>query len=758
MQQQVLDAAMALVRPTTDASTRSAASQFLEQWNRSPEAWAVYGQWLQSFRASNTEHLEPDAVGMQLLCFQMLQAKIRREVIRPTNGQSPPTHPNMLLQPHLAAIQSELAAYLHAAAPFATRNMITPACICLAALSIRTGHLESLLQSCCTSGGQPNILNATTALRLLANVPLELEACADLPPSQAELQPYIPAVLHYIQQILLLSNSNNNSDAQLQEEAVHALKYWVTIGRVTLSMLNATAQNNKSNEMTPDASLLVVLLHLLSSSTISNEQVLVQTSQVLTEAILLPTDSCTDTRAAACHLIFQFLTASQVAFALQLLQRATAAEWEDACHAFAVLVTTFVTEEIDSLVEQPAEALLQLLLQIQNHPLVKVRLVVLECWLTAQEIPTSERHENWKAPLFRQVVTSLLHQAAYPSRFTNWAADEWELDESDFDEFRRSVKDVLISAYFLLRAEYVETLVECVTATTTTDWASREVALFGLVCPAREICARVKSNAVASAMTLLLGEDRAKTSEYLLQLIHHLMTVSPPSDNNSSNDPVAVVIMANHPVLLARITEFIGAFAPTWASKCSRDALFQLLYYLRTVLAVLAEPSAATATSNNDPSLVESTIVVTAKAIKSLLINCSSSFVTNPATQLPLRESLRALMDAGLSSRVEEAMITVAEGCTRALVTQQKLNDEVALCQSFREMVVPVMHRAKAALSAIPAESGTAGYSDNATLAVDALGQYLVRVMSHLSITIQWCLGSIQNSLCGFCDYSMLFK
>ena len=145
-QRQVAEAALAMVRPTTDAKTRTAASQFLEQWTRTAEAWDVYVVWLRSFSNAN----DNESIGMQLLCLQLLQAKIRREVSR-----------GVTLDPRLSAIQSEVASFLSNGS--ANASVVSSACICTAALAVRCGGLHDLVQTCQThsTGVSPQ-----TALRL----------------------------------------------------------------------------------------------------------------------------------------------------------------------------------------------------------------------------------------------------------------------------------------------------------------------------------------------------------------------------------------------------------------------------------------------------------------------------------------------------------------------------------------------------------------------------------------------------------------
>ena len=81
MEQQVAQAALAMVLPTTTAAVRSQASQFLEGWTRTPDAWDIYIKWLRSFRdeVMNTMAVNSEQLGMQLLSsVQLMEVTVLR--------------------------------------------------------------------------------------------------------------------------------------------------------------------------------------------------------------------------------------------------------------------------------------------------------------------------------------------------------------------------------------------------------------------------------------------------------------------------------------------------------------------------------------------------------------------------------------------------------------------------------------------------------------------------------------------------------
>jgi hypothetical protein len=175
MEQQVAEAALAMVRPSTDASTRAAASHFLEEWNQTEQAWNVYNKWLASFSVTSQDM---ELMGTQLLCLTLLQAKIKRQIPRGST-----TNNSVLYNQLLSLLQQCTNG----------DSLVKPLCVCTASLAVRCHALQELVTAC----QSPMSLSPVVALRLLASVPPEAEACQDLTTPQVtkELLPYMEAVL-----------------------------------------------------------------------------------------------------------------------------------------------------------------------------------------------------------------------------------------------------------------------------------------------------------------------------------------------------------------------------------------------------------------------------------------------------------------------------------------------------------------------------------------------------------------------------------
>lgn len=652
---QVADAALALVRTSTDSTTRSSASKFLERWNRSPQAWLVYFEWLGSFGSTTPDS---EMLGMQLLCLQLLQSKIRLDVPRGTQ-----------LNDTLSSIQARLGLLL-SACPQLPVAVISSASICTAALAVRCGGLQETIQICHVSTS----IHLSTALRILAQIPLEVEACSDLANSDVTtvLWPFVEPVLDTIRRGLMLLDGVRS--------AAYALLQWAKHCRVSVSHLNSNLYGGRDR-------LLPKLVQLLSQAQYTDEQALVCASQALTEVILVPSDSCTPSRQEACLLMLQGIGRG---FIVDPLRFASDAGWDDASHSLATLICTLVIEEVDSLVVEPAEALIELLLRIQCHPLLNVRMVVLECWLSIQEIPTSERHEQWKAPLFRRVLESILKSIAYPSPFCDWG-NEFDIDQSEFEENRRLTKDVFISIYFLFRSEFVERMVEPLLV--SQEWGVQEGALFGLTAPAREINARIKTRTGGFS----ISSDRDRTSEQLNGLVKKLL--------GSGSDPKITVETAasRHILVLVAVVHFIGAYATTWSTKCPTEAILQMLGYLGAAVQIAP-------TVGIDAGI----------ASRSLLIGCSKELLSNASALNAVMDTVHSLFETGLSTGKEELMAAVAEGCTR-LVVQMENGDETR--HHLRGLATPLVRCGQEALNVLSADGDLA--SEEALCSVQTLRKSL---------------------------------
>ena len=737
---EVDQAAIALLDPSTDPTTRRLASQFLEHWMATESAWQGAVEWLHRSCQPQATGLKIDEsirFSMTLLCLQLLQSKIRREV--PLRSEPPPTSvvpTNSLVMALSQLLQSE-----------SNSSVLSSACIALTALTVRCGQLSELLRICSyslaaafNSAPRPepnnNHFPPLVALKVLSNIPQELSACAlTTPQVTGALSPNAPAVLDSLRQSLMSSASMGSAASvddparslTILEASLEALYYWTKIGHLSISVWNVP--NNTTAASSTEVPVLPVVAHLLSMVPTS-EACLVWACRALTEAILVPTDACTEARSVACRLLWQ--SAGFLSVPLQVATCPSPANpdsigtsvdgdndeisecWEDACHALAILATTLVCEQVDDLVGDDDEEndattplVQRVLLTLQQHPLLKVRIIVLEVWLTIQDVPTAQRHEAWKKPLFGQLLTILLQTLSYPSdypHFTNMSTHgstltgsvtvlawkECMIDASEWNEYRRMVKDVLISTYFLMRSDYVEYCVHCLSNPTDQGWRLQEAAVFALSGCAREVCARIKSGVGFAATAAahnnpvsagsdglpkgLLTTDRQRTSQALLHLLQILCDGTP--------EGMVTALALRHLHVLAGVVEFVGAYAPAWeALPCTPQTCLQLLALLNQCLDI---PDVA---------------VPAAKSARSILIGCSSKLLVADFPQV--LDLLGQLFVKSATLPDDEVLNTILEGCTRLLV---QFPDETRVRQGLVTLADPLLQTARSSLHVLMTE------------------------------------------------------
>lgn len=659
-----------MVAPNTAAGVRHQAGQFLQQAMISPDTWDIFAEWL----GKSVQHLDEHqakgqtAVSTLLLLQQLLQKKIRRQLSNSNNMH--PTPPSiMIIHQQLLDLASK---------PSLDKDLRSSTSMTLAALTVRSAlMLQESIRGALSGESMPPII----ALQFLANVPLEAERKnLRLTEIMEALGPYLKIVLETTGQLLTQPNSD------LLPGALKTLHSWIKVCHVNVSQLLQV--------VIYQTSLLHLLIGLLSHSETEIENVLTNASQALSESVRQPSDEGTNIRNAALQMLLGSIEQGFLRIPISL---ATEHEWEDACLALTELVCTIVTESVDDFVTQPAEALLRLLLELQAHPSIKVRINMLEVWLTVQEIPVGQRHENWGVTLFRHVMQVIVHSVAYPQDFINW--EESLDDSSEFDEYRRLCQDVLTSSYILLRHEFVTSQVNAAT-NQASSWTTQEAAIFALISIAKDVRARIKSHVGPRSIVT----DREETTRHLLILVRFFCV----------QEKVANDAAFRHTHLLVTIIEFVGAYAEVWQRACSLQESIGLLVFAETILRSCKTYSA----------------IPSARAIRSLLINMDASSVINAEDQqtgrLGMLELIQKLMSA--ASFDTEALAIVTEGCTRFVASS---NDQAFICQGLGQMAESVLNHAHFIIQRFPAGVPATAYD---TAAVEDL----VSFMQSLQVIIRF--------------------
>lgn len=655
--QQVAEAASLVVRPETDHSTRQAASTFLESWTQSERAWELFGPWLASFTADHSTQ-----VGVHLLCLQLLRAKMRREL----PGTTPPASA-------VEQIRAALSQLILQSQQGGEPSVLQSACICLTSLEIRTGNLVNfvpqIISNCRAEGAA---LLPCTALRLLSEVPTEAESCAELKTHQvtATLTPYWDTVIEVVAVSL--------QRPETSVEAAQCLRGWTQGCHVSLSQLNSPLPSSGQT-------VLPMLVHVLSQSPSTN--LVTAVSEALTTVLRQPIDSCTETRKSAVIGLVEAVRAD--GFVGRPLQAATVAGDESACHALVTLLATLVTEDVDEIVQRPADGLLSLLLEIQaRFPLQKIRSLALEIWLNVQEVPTAERHLDWKAPLMARLTESLLEALAFPPEFTNWE-EEVTMDESDFNEFRQMVPDVLTSCYLMLRVDFVRRMAQGVVPLHhQASWTVSEAALVALSMVSRDVCDRIDSTMASSK----IRQDREATVALIGDVCQSLLSAQPRQTE----------------VLMESFCDFFGGYSSAWKKVASTDSILRMVDYLRIVW------------EQHHQSGEESKVAARAAgAVHAILVVCEK-LVEDSSAQGALLHLLQTVFASALATNREGVMLPVTEGCVRLLV---QISDPVHRDQSLAAMVKNLTLRGHEALTVVPLDGSP--LSEAGAAGVDALARYL---------------------------------
>mmetsp|Transcript_8787 Transcript_8787/g.18753 ORF Transcript_8787/g.18753 Transcript_8787/m.18753 type:complete len:1296 (-) Transcript_8787:277-4164(-) len=538
-------------------------------------------------------------------------------------------------------------------------------------------------------------------------------------------------------------------------ESLKTLSKWtegckaITLSQLheTLSATPTTSPPNDINNRVPP-SLLTQLLSLLSaqshqkqwSTALHAQNSLIHSSRALAAAISNTGDYGTSSRRAAASLLLSSLP-PPVEFLRHPLSLSQSQHWEDAIVALSDLAATLAREEMDDVATcrmVGSTDLVELLLSLQSHPVHAVAVPVLEAWLTLQDVPTSERHPDLASPLYGRLVEVILKRVAYPPSFVSWE-EELDVDEADFEEMRRLATDVLVGAYFLMRAGYLEKLAEVImsvegnggagvgtsnrggtpynnnataTATNNHQWEMVEASLYCLTAVSREACARVKSvsNAVRGGRDSPVSGDGTATASGLTQLAGMICAGGAQSASG------------RHPLVLSGVASFLGGYSAIWALSCPPPSILQILSYLSLAIAVPAAMEAA------------------GKSVRSVAI-ASASTLSSAANSTPelydgISATLAQAMDAALATGNAKAMNNVAEGCARLAV---QLRDSTRVRAILSAMAMPTLQRARSALDAMVSSSGM----DNSGVAASQ--------MEAASQVLSSCLGVLREII-RFCD------
>jgi hypothetical protein len=711
----------------------------------------------QPLSANLEQQIQREANGAKLLLLTLFCSKIRREYIR-------------LLREHVHLARCVFEELIAALLSFGSNNgsqrnndddgttLMRACCTAVAAVAVRSSSKPQCLNegvmkmifNCKTSIalclGTNNVTNhvvdnntirpfsPTVALTLLADLPGEAQSRNDLPNADTDALLQMPfdatnvsaadAMLDTLH--LSLGGFINNGGGEQQDAllclTLKSLRKWAeTCKSITISRLMESSPSNNNN----GNSFLSLLVALLSSQSEQRqwstarhaEDAIIQSANVLTACIDNTSDFCTQSRRSAISSLLSSIQAP-VEFLVAPLRISEMQGWEDATVALSNLASTLAREEMEEISTCQLEGsfdLIQLLLELQAHPVHNVALPVLEVWLALQDIPTSDRHPSLAAPLYMQLVEVILNRIAFPPTFISWE-EELEIESSDFDEMRRMSTDVLIGAYYLLRSAYLETLSNVVMSTSSDDWEITESALFCLCAASREACARVKSvaNAVSSGRDSPVSSDGNSTALGLTQLVGSICS-SPAT--------------SRHQLVLSGICTFLGCYSTAWATSCPPQSMLEILAYLASAMPTPAATEAA------------------GKAMRLVLISAGPKLAkaatspgADPSSYNFISAALTQSMEAALSTGNANVMANIAEGCARVCV---QLKDSAQTKTILTAVAMPSLHRCRSSLDAISVAASSDKTSGQAASEVQAAIQTLISCLGVLKQLIRFCDSSV---------------
>ena len=689
--------------------------------------------------------IQREANGAKLLLLTLLCNKIRREYLRVM--QHHPLVANQVFDELLIALQSlgNIEQYqqqqqqqnsVHSMSGWT--ELVAACCSAVAAVAVRASSpqhhtnegIMHITLSCQASIAAslgvaindlpPNNNSSTTlmqfppsvALRLLADIPQEstsrndlttvgIDALLEMPHADVTLQTLQMALSGYY-----MNGSGEIHDALLCS-TLKALSKWAEASK-NISVSRLSGNNN---------TILSHLVALLSSQSQQRqwssaghaEKAIVTSAKALDSCIENSSDFGTGSRRAAVSSLLASITAP-TEFIIAPLKIAEQHQWEDATVALSNLTSTLAREDIDEVAtcQLPGcTELIELLLNLQSHPIHNVAVPVLEVWLTLQDVPTCDRHPNLASPLYMQLTETILNRVAYPSSFVSWE-EELDVEQSDFEEMRRLSTDVLVGAYFLLRSGYLETLANVVMTIDGGDWEVVESALFCLSAVGREACARVKSvrNMVSSGRDSPVAADGEATSVGLTQVVGSICAGGISS------------ISRRNPLVLAGIANFLGSYSTVWASSCPPQSIIEILGYLSAALSVPAATEAA------------------GKSIRLVLIASASKLTKAAASPgADISVALTQCIEAALTTNNAIVMSSVAEGCARVSVA---LGDTAKTRATLSAVAAPAIHCARSVLDAIISSSSVQG-SGQAAGQVESASQQLACYLGVLKEIIRFC-------------------
>ena len=336
--------------------------------------------------------------------------------------------------------------------------------------------------------------------------------------------------------------------------------------------------------------------------------------------------------------------------------------------------------------------LVQYILKCAAFPLRLVARTTIEFWLSLQDIPMDKRHPTIRQPLYAELLMLMLRQCCLESN-----TDSLEDVDYDLESFRNSsdgVRDLLVSAWYVLKRSYFETLIQTLNDVQTnsgashpeTTWPTLESVFFLMHAVSRDVKAYLIENADTSttprAATTTCPAEVAENDTPLAlrpqqRCLYNLITQLATQAGSG--------LLASHPLVAAAAAKFVGSYASVLSHiGHGNDERRELV---KSALCVLV------------PALLLPNISAQSTAAKSISALCSAcaSYIAGIPDVMP--QMLSKLHEASVMASHPlpiEQRKQVTEGITRVII---KVKSSRARDELLAALVNPVIQRGMQSLS-----------------------------------------------------------
>ena len=567
----------ALYEPTSTEQKRNEANQWLMQFSASPQAW-------ESARAL----LQEPAEQMQYFGANLLFMKVRAE------WHSLPDDAKASIYGVVKQLLSQLATSPAPGVPWARLSTAGKRlCLTLAAAAVRSSAVEAFTTEALTMAADPSGATTPIAIELLSALPQEIlersQATAALPGTEAggprsaggaagdgppdlhrqesrpELRALLPQVINLLVATLAKVGAADASSAAAEATVacLRCLQQWLSLGigcsllmlvdsaptLVSTSVANLASSNSALSDGAADA--LCELLSVANTALSPSADKALQCTHGLAEQL------------------------GQAAVALQVPEALSAelGELDERQFNLVRVLCAFAERAVD-VIAQDASGRLIPLVQLVFTCLggeIRVAELTIDFWSGLQDTPLNMRHEQLRAPLFREVASRLMTRCKLPASFTSWAECD-EVDEDEFERFReQSAQEVFSSCLQLLHADFVTMLAAALDGDAPA-WQQFELVCYVTRCLHAELKTTLSSDGDGSSLPApLLAAHKEAVRALLMKLL------APAANNGAAFDGQPAPLLTSAVRLYGSFGKWLAREQPALLEGCVHCVLRALL-------------------------------------------------------------------------------------------------------------------------------------------------------------------------------------